>query len=104
MLEGRGWGGSTGAQDKVMSREEKKKKHLPKTSSSVSGAMFSTPPPPPSPSDQCEIKTLINSRKGANVAKSSQTPTKADVVPRRGGKGKEKRERGDGGGEDLGGL
>lgn len=65
--------------------------------------MFSTPPPLPSPSipsDHSEIKTLINSRMGVNVAKSSQTPTKVNAVPRSEKREGEKRRR-DGGGEKI---
>ena len=91
----------------MMSKKEKKKKKKERTHQrgslprGVSGAMFSTPPPPIR--SERNKDRLINSRMGANVAKSSQTPTKVNAVPRSEKREGEKRRRnGGGGGEDLG--
>ena len=85
-------------------KKKKKRTHqrgsLPKTSRGASGAMFFTPPPPIR--SERNKDRLINSRMGVNVAKSSQTPTKVNAVPRSEKREGEKRRRDGGGREDLG--
>lgn len=63
--------------------------------------MLSTPPSPVR--SERNKDRLINSRMEANVAKSSQTPTKVNVVPRSEKREGEKRRR-DGGGEKISGF